>query len=84
MNMNDINVDLLRVVDVEYIKDFTMRLEFSNGEIKTVDFLPLLKGSIFEPLKDKGNFIQFGLTDWTLEWYNGADFAPEYLYEMGV
>jgi len=26
----------------------------------------------------------FGLTDWTLEWYNGADFAPEYLYEMGV
>ena len=81
--MSDINVDLLRVVDVEYIKDFTMRLEFSNGDIKTVDFLPLLKGGIFEPLKDKENFIQFGLTDWTLEWYNGADFAPEYLYEMG-
>jgi len=81
--MSDINVDLLRVVDVEYIKDFTMRLEFSNGDIKTVDFLPLLKGGIFEALKDKENFIQFGLTDWTLEWYNGADFAPEYLYEMG-
>jgi len=81
--MSDINVDLLRVVDVEYIKDFTMRLEFSNGDIKTVDFLPLLKGGIFEPLKDKKNFIQFGLTDWTLEWYNGVDFAPEYLYEMG-
>ena len=81
--MSDINVDLLSVVDVEYIKDFTMRLEFSNGDIKTVDFLPLLKGGIYEPLKDKENFIQFGLTDWTLEWYNGADFAPEYLYEMG-
>jgi hypothetical protein len=26
----------------------------------------------------------FGLTDWTLEWYNGAVFAPEYLYENGI
>ena len=80
--MNDI--DLLRVVDVEYIKDFTMQLEFSNGGIKTINFLPLLKGKIYEPLKSKENFIQFGLTDWTLEWYNGADFAPEYLYENGI
>jgi len=79
--MNEI--DLLRVVDVEYIKDFTMCLEFSDGKMKTIDFLPLLKGHIYEPLKDRNNFIQFGLTDWTLEWYNGADFAPEYLYEMG-
>ena len=78
------DIALLRVVDVEYIKDFTMRLEFSDGTIKTIDFLPLLKGNFFEPLKDKNNFIQFGLTDWTLEWYNGADFAPEYLYEVGL
>jgi len=83
MNENN-NMELLRVVDVEYIKDFTMRLEFSNGDVKTVDFLPLLHGDVFEPLKDKGNFIQFGLTHWTLEWYNGADFAPDYLYEMGT
>jgi len=80
--MNEI--DLLRVVDVEYIKDFTMRLEFSDGAVKTVDFLPLLKGDMYEALKDKEKFIQFGLTDWTLEWYNGADFAPEYLYEAGI
>jgi len=78
--MSDIN--LLRVTDVEYIKDFTMQLEFSDGKIKTIDFFPLLKGNIFEPLKNKDNFIQFGLTEWTLEWYNGADFAPEYLYEV--
>jgi len=78
------NIDLLRVVDVEYIKNHTMRLEFSNGDIKTVDFLPLLKGKMYEPLKERDNFIQFGLTDWTIEWYNGADFAPEFLFEAGV
>jgi len=77
------NTDLLRVIDVEYLNDFTMKLEFNDGKIKTIDFLPLLKGTIYEPLKNRDNFIQFGLTDWTLEWYNGADFAPEYLYEMG-
>ena len=76
------NTDLLRIVDVEYIKDFTMRLEFNDGKVKTIDFLPLLNGKIYEPLKSKDNFIQFGLTDWTLEWYNGADFAPEYLYNF--
>ena len=61
-----------------------MRLEFSDGKVKTIDFYPLLKGKLFEPLKDRDKFIQFALTDWTLEWYNGVDFAPEYLYEVGI
>ncbi len=78
------DLDLIRVTDVEYIKDYTMDLEFSNGKKKRVDFLPLLKGKMFEPLKDLANFIQFGLTHWTLEWYNGADFAPDYLYRHGT
>ena len=78
------DIDLIRVTDVEYIGDYTMYLEFSNGKRKRVDFLPLLKGKLFEPLKDLDNFIQFGLTYWTLEWYNGADFAPDYLYRCGV
>ena len=75
---------MIRVTDVEYIGDYTMCLEFSNGQRKKVDFLPLLKGKLYEPLKNHDNFVQFGLTYWTLEWYNGADFAPDYLYRNGV
>lgn len=74
---------LIRVIGVEYVKDYTMLLEFSDGKVKEIDFLPLLKGKMFEPLIDKKLFIQFALTSWTLEWVNGADFAPEYLYEVG-
>ena len=77
------DIDLIRVTGVEYVKDYTMRLEFSNGKLKLVNFLPLLKGKLFEPLKDLRNFVQFGLTHWTLEWYNGADFAPDCLYRNG-
>lgn len=76
--------DLLRVVDVEYLYDYTMELEFSNGERRIVDFKPLLTGKLCEQLRDHSKFVQFALTDWTLEWYNGVDFAPERLYELGV
>lgn len=75
--------DLLRVVDVEYLHDYTMDLEFSNGEHRIVNFEPLLTGKRRESLKDLRKFVQFALTDWTLEWYNGVDFAPEYLYQQG-
>ena len=79
-----VDVDLIRVVDVNYIKDYTMDLKFSNGETRRVDCLPLLKGAKREELKDMNNFIQFGLNHWTLEWYNGIDFAPDYLYKQGT
>ena len=34
------DLDLIRVVDVDYVKDYTMDLKFSNGETRRVDFLP--------------------------------------------
>lgn len=75
---------LLRVIDVEYLHDYEMKLEFNNGEVRIVDFDPLLHGKFFDELRDKHKFIQFALTPWTLEWYNGVDFAPEFLYEHSV
>ncbi|MEY8486118.1 DUF2442 domain-containing protein [uncultured Parabacteroides sp.] len=78
------DIDLIRVTNVDYVEGYTMDLEFSNGKTKRIDFLPLLNGKIFEPLKDMKNFIQFGLTHWTIEWFNGADFAPDYLYKQGI
>lgn len=78
------DTDLIRVVNVDYIKDYTMDLRFSNGEKKRVDFFPLLKSGKKQELLNKNNFIQFGLNHWTLEWYNGVDFAPDFLYQQGV
>ena len=75
-------LSLIRITDVEYLHDYSMKLEFSDGLQKQIDFYPLLKGKLFESLKDKHNFIQFGLNHWTIEWANGADLAPEFLYTL--
>ena len=40
---------------------------------------------MFEPLRDVSSFRQVTLNEGTntIEWPNGADFAPEFLYEIG-
>lgn len=75
---------MLRIVDVDYVKDYTLRLKFSDGVCKEVDLQPYLVGEVFGELLDKMKFIQYGLTPMTIEWANGADLAPEFLYEIGT
>lgn len=74
---------MLRVIDVDYIKDYQLLVAFSDGCKKTVDLRPYLSGEVFGELLDRDKFIQYGLTQDTIEWVNGADLAPEFLYEIG-
>ena len=75
---------VLRVVDVDYIKDYELLVTFNDGSKKNVDLKPYLTGEVFGELLDKDKFIQYGLTRVTIEWANGADLAPEFLYEIGT
>lgn len=75
---------MLRVVDVDYIKDYKLLIAFNDGSKKEVDLKPYLTGEVFGELLDKNKFIQYGLTRTTIEWANGADFAPEFLYGIGT
>jgi len=71
----------LHVTAVEYLTDYKLRLKFNNGSEGIVNLEKELSGEIFEPLRDKNLFKQVFLTGRTVEWPNGADFAPEFLYE---
>jgi hypothetical protein len=73
----------LEVSSAKYLGDYKINLVFNNGESKTVDLFDQLVGKVFEPLKDKAYFQSFVIKYNTIEWSNGADFAPEYLYEIG-
>ena len=75
---------MLRVKDVDYQGDYKLALTFSDGVHKIVDLEPHLKGEVFGSWRDKDQFIQYALTPVTIEWANGADLAPEYLYEIGT
>lgn len=72
----------LEVVSAEYVGGYCLRLRFNNGEVRTADLSSSLNGKVFEPLKDKEFFKHFSIPFNTVEWANGADFAPEYLYEI--
>ena len=74
----------LEITKAEYIGDYRLRLWFNNGEMRVVDLADKLDGEVFLPLHDKSYFQQFSIPFNTVEWPNGADFAPEYLYEHSV
>ena len=75
---------MLKVVDVDYVKDYTLRITFNDGIIKNVNLQSYLTGDVFGELRDIDKFIQYGLTRVTIEWANGADLAPEFLYQIGT
>lgn len=74
----------LHVERVEYLEAYKLRLTFSNQAAGEVDLAQELYGDIFEPLKDVEYFKQVFLNPETntIEWPNGADFAPEFLYDL--
>lgn len=75
---------MLRVFNVDYIKNYELLMTFSDGNKRIVNLMPYLTGEIFGELLDRDKFIQYGLTRVTIEWVNGADLAPEFLYEIGT
>lgn len=76
---------LLEIRAVQHLGGYSLRLEFSNGEVRAVDLTGELWGQMFEPLRDVGLFSQayVDLEAGTVCWPNGADFAPDTLYAKG-
>ena len=72
----------MEVIKADYLAGYRLRLRFSNGEIRIVDLESSLTGPVFHPLKDIEYFMKFSIPFNTVQWGNGADFAPEYLYEI--
>ena len=72
------------VIHAEYCGGYRIRLTFNDSSEKTIDFRQWLDGPVFEPLKDPDYFRHFFLDGGAVAWPNGADIAPETLYEYAA
>ena len=72
------------VVAAEYVRDYTLRLTFNTGEVRLVDFTPLMQKGICRKLQDLDYFKSFRLDPFTVDWNDEIGFAPRYLYERGM
>ena len=72
-----------KVVEARYERNFVVYVRFADGTEGEVDLSGELYGDIFEPLKDPAVFktVTVHPEFHTLCWPNGADLAPEFVYE---
>ncbi|MEX0323177.1 MAG: DUF2442 domain-containing protein [Puniceicoccaceae bacterium] len=75
----------LHIEECTHLRDYLLLVRFNNGDICEVDLSSELHGEVFEPLRSPAAFKAFHLSKdtGTVEWDNGADFAPEFLHEIG-
>ena len=66
---------------VETTAPFTVLIQYKTGEKRLFNAENYLTGEIFIPLRDEKLFNQYKISFNTLEWPNGADFAPEFIWE---
>ncbi len=74
---------LIRIKSVMVLKDFWVRLEFTDCTQKEIDLEPFLHGPIFQPIKNNPLMFRSVKVDQrmgTIVWDNGADIDPDVLY----
>jgi uncharacterized protein DUF2442 len=74
--------ELARITQAEPLGDFVLRLTFSDGLVRELDFAGLLEGGVFEPLQDPEYFAQVTVDPAarTIAWPNGVDLDPDVLH----
>lgn len=74
---------IAKVTGFEILGDHRLHVSFDDDTAQVIEFLPVLAGELFAPLRDKNFFAQVRLDAecHTLVWPNGADFDPATLHD---
>jgi hypothetical protein len=73
---------LPRVAQVEHLGDLCLRLTFTDGVVRELDFGDVLSESLFDQLREPAYFSQVSIDPitGTVTWPNGIDFDPDVLH----
>lgn len=71
------------VTEVHVLPPYGLDVRFKDGSRRRIDLTDELWGEMFKPLKDEQLFAKAFVdpVSKTVAWPNGADLAPEWLYE---
>ena len=79
---------MIWLTDAKYLDNYKIFVKFNNGTETILDLENYIKAkpnnTIFNEIKDIHNFqkVRFSSDLDTIVWDNGADIAPERLYEL--
>ena len=81
----DFQIEMIEIKTAKYIGDFAIRLFFSDGLNRLVDFKPFLESSLHPSIRkylDEDRFKQFQIIGGNLNWNNYDLIFPVYdLYQ---
>ena len=68
---------------MKIVGPYTLEVGFDDATSQTIDFLPVLSGELYRPLRNQAVFNQVRIDPevHTLVWPNGADFDPATLHD---
>lgn len=72
------------VKNVKATDNHELILDFDNEEKRVFDVKPILSYGRFSELEDLSAFKRVHISFDTVEWENGLDLDPEYLYEKST
>ena len=78
---HDLSPDAVSVTPIE---PRLLRVRFANGELRDFDMAPLLTRKCYQPLQSDILFKTVRVDFGVLQWANGLDLDPEWLYEDSV
>ena len=71
-------------VSVTPMENHILRVRFANGELRDFDVNPLLSRKCYRPLESDVLFQTAHVSFGVVEWANGLDIDPEWLYEDSI